>query len=381
MDNTIDYYAKYKKYKHKYFSIKGGKPNKNAIVMLCFLKEHYVIGACIAGYLHKQFIKKNNFKIDIIIMCDTKIYDKHNTILKKYFDSVIKINMRYFEPSSKYIYAKKKYSEWIGYSLNKWQCLQFTEYNKVLFIDIDILPKNRKFYDIFDYKTPAIYINQYNKYDFPISRLSDTNIPKISHNITFDEYVYNVNEYGTLNGGLILLKPDIKIYNEYVKLTDRIFKDGIYSIEKSGPDETSLFYYYLSKGKQIYNVADEYTVVPWDEINNITCAKSYNFLSYIKPWTKIKLLAWPEERLWIYIYDNMPKSNKIKSLYKNIIKESLKEYNNYSFKRKKRYYNIKYIKELEKVKDSFDKVLELDKKMKINNFGILKTKEIENILT
>ena len=34
---------------------------KNAICMILFGKELYLLGCIVAGYVHKQFIKKNNY--------------------------------------------------------------------------------------------------------------------------------------------------------------------------------------------------------------------------------------------------------------------------------------------------------------------------------
>ena len=35
--------------------------------------------------------------------------------------------------------------------------MKLIDYDKILFIDIDILPVSIKFYDIFDYNTPAVH--------------------------------------------------------------------------------------------------------------------------------------------------------------------------------------------------------------------------------
>ena len=46
---NTEYYDKYLKYKKKYMNLKtlqtGGNDKKYAIVNLCMLKDHYVIGA------------------------------------------------------------------------------------------------------------------------------------------------------------------------------------------------------------------------------------------------------------------------------------------------------------------------------------------------
>ena len=54
---------------------------KYAIFMMCILKEHYVIGSCIAAFNHRQYINKTNKNIDLVIMCDNLIYSKYKDSL------------------------------------------------------------------------------------------------------------------------------------------------------------------------------------------------------------------------------------------------------------------------------------------------------------
>ena len=90
----MDYRYKYEKYKNRYLFLKSGKNNSitetenknNAIFMLCFLKDHYVLGACIGAFTHREFIKKLNLNIELIILCDDYIYTKFYNLLKLYFD-------------------------------------------------------------------------------------------------------------------------------------------------------------------------------------------------------------------------------------------------------------------------------------------------------
>ena len=86
---------------------------KNAIFVLCMLKDSYAVGACMCAYVHKSIIKINNLNIDLVVMCDTYIYNKYNRMLKFYFDKVFKIDLLHYtvlsdkEPSE---LNKKKYN-------------------------------------------------------------------------------------------------------------------------------------------------------------------------------------------------------------------------------------------------------------------------------
>lgn len=392
----MDYYKKYIKYKTKYLSITGklneynfDKPNKTvskkyAIVMFCILKDHYVLGACIAAYLHKLFIKKTNKDIDLVIMCDDYIYKKYKSILSNYFDRVIQIKLRHFELSEKYEFAKHKYSSWIGYSMNKWQCLNLTEYEKILFLDIDILPSSIKLYDLFSFNTPAIHIHHLSNHLCFNSRL----VPKPTEKkLSYDEYIKNLYQYGSLDGGILLLKPNSDMYNKYVKMTDELFKDGAYGHNITAIDETSLFYFFLANDIPIYDICVDYAVIPWDDSKYVQYAKSYNFLSFVKPWTKPKIISWKEEMIWRYIYDKMPKKDKLEKLFEKVITDSIDIYKSYDERQKSRYYNLEYVKkyreefeQISRLDKKFKKIMELDKKIEISGFGILKTDEIVSIL-
>ncbi len=394
----MDYLDKYIKYKTKYFNLKsntyqcGGyekpKNNKHAIFMLCMLKEHYVLGACITAYNHRQYINKTNRKIDLVIMCDDNIYTKYESTLKYYFDRVIKIELRVFDISKKYVFPSK-YS-WINYSLNKWKCLQYDEYDKILFLDIDMLTNNVLLYNIFDYDTPAFHII-YHKFDLDEERICLENQKlDFDTSLSYEEYTKQKSII-SIDGGIMLLKPGKDIYDMYHEFTDDIYKDGIYSHVSTSPDETSLFYFYLKSKFKIRQICSENAVVPWEDKYKgyIEQARLYNFLSFIKPWTKPKFLCWVEEFLWHDLYDMMHHEGKIRELYKKSVVDGFLEYLKQDPYRQKRYYNLRFVrkysdrvKEIEKSKDMYKGISKLSKKVFTKDYGLLNRKKnsFDNII-
>jgi hypothetical protein len=378
---------------------------KNAVFMMCIINEHYIIGVCIASYCHRKIMELKGIKdtTDLVIMCDGKIYDKYHELLTQpmFFDRVIRLDMRFFPDSPKYSYSKIKYSSWIGASLNKWQILNFDEYGKIIFTDVSVIPTNPDFYNLFDQKTPAVYIRKkvLNRpedlqctdgrlidYDAEDSRDPQKSPPP------YDRYLENEEQYGTIHGWLAVITPNKSLYKEYVAMTDDIYKDGIYSIYKSGPDETSLFYFFLAKRINMYSICHFNAIVPWDEASLIDIANGYIFSAMYKPWIKPKVLSWPEEILWRDIYElalknlmkhetNHNSSTSLRDLFKQTMISTYKKYVESDNRSKHKNFNDKFIKNVQKQFDNLSNMtdddlyaglMNLDSKIYVKYYGKLK---------
>lgn len=377
----MEYKLKYQKYKNKYITLKRslGDDIRNAIFMLCILNDHYVLGACIAAFAHKQFINILNLNVELVVMCDNYIFDKYNETLYKYFDRVLKIKLRSFDLSDKYDFIKEKYT-WINYSLSKWECLKYDKYNKILFIDIDILPNNKDFYNLFEFNTPAFNILSREKICINSKPF------KYKINYTYQQFIENiVDKIGSINGAICLLKPSKETYEKYIEFTDKIYKNGIYSHFITGPDETSLFYFYLKQKINMYDICNDYTVIPWDMAQLVKGAKAYNFLSWVKPWRKPLFLSWPEEIIWRDIYNIMPHYGSIEKLFYKTQIKYINEFNKMNLKKKNKYNNLefekKYNKEFIDVINSpnIKNIKILEDKIFFKNYGILDKNKIKNV--
>ena len=88
----------------------GNIPSNNekyAVVMLCMLKDLYVVGACVAAFTHRYLIQTQNRNIKLIVMCDQYIYDKWHKLLYDFFDAIELIKLNTFGLSNKYNFPKK----------------------------------------------------------------------------------------------------------------------------------------------------------------------------------------------------------------------------------------------------------------------------------
>lgn len=370
----MEYKDKYLKYKRKYLELKRStEGHRDAIFMLCMLKEHYVIAACIAAHSHRHYIDQLDKRVDLVVMVDENIYNKYNITLSKYFDRVIKIDLVEYPIHQRYSFATGKYS-WIKYSLSKWVCLKYEEYNKILFLDVDLLPNTTSFYDLFNLTTPAFH-NVHVSTDC-------INGASFQHNVTisYDEYITNdLDKYGSINASICLFTPSARLYDEFFKYADALYKDGMYSTTQSGPDETAMLYFYMTRDKPIYNICKDYAVIPWDEPWSLSqIAKAYNFPSYVKPWIKPKFLSWKEEVLWRDLYNKLPYKDQLNGIFKEAILENYDNYINLPPRRQKRLYNTRVVKKyphlIKKINNSnnkFKTIMKIDSRTHFKNYGVL----------
>ena len=305
--------------------------NKYAICMLIFKNPLYIVGACLSAWVHRQFIIKNNLNIKLIVMVDSNIY-QHKYELEKYFDFVELIEIIEMKLNPKYIIINK-YSDWMKFSVSKWVIFKFDDYDKILFLDTDILPINEKFYEIFNFDTPSIMIKGNN--NKPNSIIKPEIFFDNITNISYNEYSnIAVKLKHSLDAGIILIKPDKKLFNEYLdflKICEGI--SGYISKYDSGIDETTLllfFVYYLQI--PIHLIPYEYVPIPWEKNPyNKENVRGINFLSMIKPWIKLPLIQWADENIWHIIAKKaLDKHSMITKIYiKYLIDELYNFYYNW----------------------------------------------------
>ena len=312
--------------------------NTNAVCMIIFNNPLYLVGACLSAWVHRKFINEINVDIKLIVMINEPII-KYKEELEKYFDHIEIIELREIKLHPDY-YVINKYSEWMKYSISKWEILKLDKFDKILFIDIDILPIKKDFYNIFNYDTPGIIVKGLNEIDSGII----TRDIFLKKNIV-DEYsnrkIEN-NEYWnlstklekSLDAGFVLLKPDKKLFLEYldfIKICEN--KQGYISKYDSGVDETTLLLFLLFyKNMKVHLIPYNYAPIPWEknpyDKNKI---KGINFLSLIKPWVKLPIIQFVEENIWHNIAKKaLDKHSVITKIYiKYIIDELYKFYNNW----------------------------------------------------
>ncbi len=299
---------------------------KNAICMLIFGNELYIPGACLSAWVHRKFISENRLSIRLVVMVDNFIF-KYRDELEKYFDEVVLIDMMEVKLNPEY-YIIEKYSKWMKYTINKWQILNLTDYDKVLFIDVDILPIKSSFYNIFENNTPGFLIKGFELNNKVINK---KNVLKFnqSDDFNFDTcYKFSSKLFRSIDAGFVLLKPDKDLFEEYIDFINKCAGDtGYISMKDSGVDETSLLIFFMFyKRLEIYSISYEYAVIPWESHKyNKYNVKGINFLAMVKPWTVLPMMQWAEQNIWHKIAKKaLEKNSIVTEIYINNLISSLK---------------------------------------------------------
>jgi hypothetical protein len=311
---------------------------KYGICTLLFGDFTYLIGACISFYAHKQFIDKYKLNIKLIVMVDNKNYEQKK-ILELFFDEIIKIEMDTININlvEKRNIVYEKYSPWVKYSINKWKIFNMTNYDKILFIDIDVLPIKKEFYNIFNNKVPAIYGKFKNK----------NKTYKLNRSLFSNKKSFKCEDYNTeihlkvwLNATILLIEPNSKLYDEYMDFI-KISEGKLGYKTTFNVDETTLTYFLIFyKKMDVYEINKKY-VGNWSIYNKNTT--SMDFATVVKPWVKIPFMQWSDENIWHVIAKYvMPKSIELNAVYiKYMLKQLFLYYESYKLNKKKDiYYNM-----------------------------------------
>jgi alpha-N-acetylglucosamine transferase len=270
--------------------------------MILFGSELYLTGALSSAYIYKSTMtRKQRSTIDLICIVENTLYDMYKDILLKVFDKVYSITMDYIHLSDEYKHRLEKagkYTPRLASSYtNKWQSFGIVEYEKILFMDMDIVPMNSKFFNVFELPTPAAMINPYPKpfTKYPEEVSSDEWFTKP---ITKTLSAHNIKH--SINGGIFLFSPSKELAGSYFRFLKAMQKPkGYSSLTGSFPDETSLILYFAGfLRKKIHIIPDFYSKAGWE--SDKSRALSINYLYAIKPWNiPPQMLYGSSDLLWI----------------------------------------------------------------------------------
>lgn len=242
---------------------------KYAYVSLLMGNNIYFIGALIFGYSLKQV---TNY--DIVIMVTPDVPDAQKNILREVYDVVLEIDYVEIDKGLIKDYDHNRFKD----IFTKLQCFKLTQYEKIIMIDIDMLII-RDMDDLFNLKAPAASLKNHDL--------------KHGEKIPKNLIIKNGNLIGSINAGVMLLKPSIDEYGAIVDdiktAKNRQYKlmEQEYLSERYHDQWTNIsFLYNFQFG--LSNRAKKYDV---ETIHNL------HYSSRLKPWRL--LYAYDETMTWI----------------------------------------------------------------------------------
>lgn len=203
-----------------------------ALVWLVMKGNRYLKGASISAYSAR--LTKTSCSLVLMVTNDVKVGDEQ----KRVFDEIVSVD--YVTTNNKAYMSqkqKKKYSKWMNVSCTKWECLKLVQYKKVIFVDADIVI-HKNIDHLFELNAPAARFYNY---------MIDGRLNKLKHRVTINPvFMYNnliktkpkkytkTNHTNyTLNGGFVILEPNMKMHNKMLELCkQKLIYDNVSSIDE-----------------------------------------------------------------------------------------------------------------------------------------------------
>lgn len=290
----------------------GTKPC--AFVTLLMKNPHYVFGGLAMGYS----LRLTKTKHQITCMLTEDLYEEYHEVLETVFDKVFYIP--YITQTIDKLGSKKQeeiYGAWKNVSFTKWQCLALTEYEKICFLDADLLiVKNID--HLLDLKTPAAcFKNCWS--DFGRFGSTTNYYEGIKYG---DEIKESCIRQGLADGYVlvahcVVLTPSAEAYTGFVAYMNGGYKPFTKCI--SMVDETSITDYMLQIGQTWTQLDYTYNTIPWHinktnveydpEFKTVTFnpPKILHYFNKEKPWIMPRG-KWDDIEIWWQYYDDMKKN-------------------------------------------------------------------------
>ena len=228
-------------------------------------------------------IMKTNTKHDIVCMVTDDVSNDAKTKMKNMGIRIIEVPYLDFKRDQKRLL--KRYPL-ISRYYTKWNILNLTEYDKVLFLDADLIVIKSIDHVFTDFKSPGSRFVTANPEISKIIKKHD-NSKGLHFSPSLIKRLLRSAVSWTIDGGLVLLQPNEKHYKKYIKMMKTHTHVGI-----GGTDEYSLIKYmslYDNGPKKTWtNLGDIYSCVQWSKYHKCNKDNSYilNFYGKPKPWYK-----------------------------------------------------------------------------------------------
>lgn len=280
--------------------VKGGRDDrttKNAFVMLLFNGDAYLPGVLTLAHS----LREHGNTSDIVCMVTPDVPESATEAMRVVGVKVRRVD--YIKFLTKRMKSKKqqeRYSKWANVSFTKWQCLALTQYEKILFLDADMLAR-ANIEDVFDVQAPAgVFETPWGTQNpYVIDRGSP-----VPDDVTPAQIKKALETWSYVNTGTcVLLEPSAEHLAAYTAMVKAMQPFGLNST--SGMDEQSLAYFYsvYKRGPRVgwKNLGYSYAYMMWKykalkQVVDVPI-KIIDYFGRDKPWD-IKEGVWPDMTYW-----------------------------------------------------------------------------------
>jgi lipopolysaccharide biosynthesis glycosyltransferase len=279
--------------------------SKYAYVFLVMKGDLYIPGAIVAAHS----IKKTGTEQDIVCMVTPDVSKIGIKQLEIVFDTIVPVN--YIQVKTNNMKSKKiedRYGVWKSVSYTKWNLLKMIQYNKVIFMDADLVVIDN-IDSLFELQTPAGTFSLSQAKPFTKKGIFNPYKTVIHGENVNRKEIDNGFKYFLCIGTSLVLTPNINHFEQYIKMIKQMepfgFKHCI-----NGPDEQSIvcFYHKILKYRWTH-ISQIYNMIPWKQ--KIWMPKGIkktpfviHYVSKEKPWM-LERNVWEDLSLWWKYADNV----------------------------------------------------------------------------
>ncbi len=287
-----------------------------AYVFLVMKGDDYIPGVLAAV----QSIKMTGSKYPAVCMVTRDVSERGRHVLATVCDEVVVVPyLRYATKRMKTDRQMELYGSWMNESYTKWNALKLTRYEKVLFVDADIIVI-QNIDHLFDLEAPAATFSTPWAREFDASSTFSVDGYPDAHgsSVSSRNILYSLVTGGyTFIASVVLLEPSTQDYEELLSMLSENAPFGFNNY--STPDEQSLAYFYAvpERRRQWTHIHQKYNFiiykVDWLRTadNRVTVPHVLHYFSRTKPWLMARSFTrspWNTDRLWWFVLYNWARS-------------------------------------------------------------------------
>jgi alpha-N-acetylglucosamine transferase len=280
---------------------KPAESKPNAFVSLIMFNHSYIYGMMTLAHSLRLIGTKHK----IVCMATHDIYDLYKNVLERFYDEVIPI--KYIKYANCMLKSGKQetiYGTWKDFACTKWTCLALSQYNKICFLDADlIIIKNID--HLFEIQSPAgCFVNYWAEFKCRINNPYK--------NIKFGEIIPNnavkqgLSRGFVINGHCVILNPSKELFAQFSKFMTETFDFNTNCI--SMVDEQAIVQFMNYIGKPWTQLNHAYNTIPWkitqtnieihDGKKRFRPPYILHYFNKGKPWSEKKGGDWQDTKIW-----------------------------------------------------------------------------------